>query len=364
MSDRAMAWARSVKTGKSGRKTVLMVLADRASTDGVVHDCTQRDIAEEAELSERQVRTLLHELEVGGVIVRERRPGSGKGRENDIIRLRMAELPLVLGAQPSRQPENSSGGQATGNHRRLPQPEKTSACRSPLGLRAWQPETISACGGQSATGNRKILPVDGGQPEVQSRKILPVAPVDILSPHTPLSELPPTSESNPDRVVISPPYSPPPSPPKRRAGQGASDDLPADFVEAWKLWPKHVRASNKKLCAQLWAKRGGGSSLVEAVRRYLASPDATKPDQEGRPCGYVPAFEVWLRNKADFWLEVIENREPTDVHVLDPTQQRAPRFGGDDLFASHASAARQGRRPRTHADVLSELARRARESGQ
>lgn len=154
-----MAWARSIKTGSVGRKAVLYVLANHAIKDGVVHDCPQKAIAEEAELSERQVRTILADLERIGVIERERRPGQGRGRQHDIIRLRMAELPLILGANRNRQPEKSSAGAATGNARRLPEKETASGCRSPKDLRAKAPEVISGDEGQPATGNRKSPPV-------------------------------------------------------------------------------------------------------------------------------------------------------------------------------------------------------------
>lgn len=118
MSDAAMAWARQVRVGKSGAKLVLLVLADRASPSGIVNDCTQQDIAEEAELTDRQVRQLLAYLEHDAEIIdRERRAGDGRGRQNDVITLAMTKRPMILGAK-RRQPEKSSG---CGNRKNLPQ---------------------------------------------------------------------------------------------------------------------------------------------------------------------------------------------------------------------------------------------------
>lgn len=142
MSDRAMAWARSIRVGKSGAKLVLLVLADRATPDGIVHDCTQVDIAEEAELTDRQVRQLLtyleHDVEI---IERERRAGDGRGRQNDIISLSMSKTPLVIGAK-RRQPEDIS---ASRNRKNLPQKNL------PVGATGNLPQTPS-----------KILPLQKG----------------------------------------------------------------------------------------------------------------------------------------------------------------------------------------------------------
>jgi len=191
-----MAWARSIKTGSVGRKAVLYVLANHATSEGVVYDCPQTAIADEAELSERQVRTHLSDMEKSGVIARERRPGKGTGRQHDIIRLRMAELPLILGAKRNRQPEVisafvqvqpeiSSGDEATGSQRRLRQPELSSACLSPNGLLSLQPEMFAASQGQPATGNRKYSPL-AGQPEA-----IPAQSNNNLRDNTPLKENPP-----------------------------------------------------------------------------------------------------------------------------------------------------------------------------
>jgi len=137
-----MTWARSIRVGKSGAKLVLLVLADRASPEGVVHDCTQIDIAEEAELTDRQVRQLLNYLEQDAKIIdRERRAGDGRGRQNDIITLAMSRTPVIVGAK-RRQPENTS---ASPNRKILPQKNL------PVGATGNLPQTPS-----------KILPLQKG----------------------------------------------------------------------------------------------------------------------------------------------------------------------------------------------------------
>lgn len=74
---------------------------------------------------------------------------------------------------------------------------------------------------------------------------------------------------------------------------------PQGFEEAWALWPKHVRASDKKASAKRWAKLSATpEAKLAAVKAYLASPDGRKDGGS-----FVNAFEVWLNRKAEFWLE-------------------------------------------------------------
>lgn len=108
-----MAWARGQRVGHYSRKAVLYVLADRADPAGVVHACTQKDIADELEMSERQVRTVLKELEP--FIERVSVANGNKGRVGTQIRLRMAELPMILGAKRSK-PDAAGDGSSPANY--------------------------------------------------------------------------------------------------------------------------------------------------------------------------------------------------------------------------------------------------------
>ena len=86
MSVEAMSWAQECKTGSVSRKAVLMSLADRAGFDWTCWP-SQATIARNAELSERQVRRILGELEEGGFISRRRRTDKRGHRGSDIITL-------------------------------------------------------------------------------------------------------------------------------------------------------------------------------------------------------------------------------------------------------------------------------------
>lgn len=113
-----MTWARRMRVGGASRKLVLLVLADQADNYGFVSEhCTQAEIAAESELSERQVRRLLRELSPW--FEREHRPGEGQGRGSDVFRLKMKEMPTIVGVKP-RQPDNMSAmatGHSTGGNR-------------------------------------------------------------------------------------------------------------------------------------------------------------------------------------------------------------------------------------------------------
>lgn len=92
----------------------------------------------------------------------------------------------------------------------------------------------------------------------------------------------------------------PAAPPKpRKRETKAADALPPAFAEAWQAWPQRGRSSKAKAAA-LWKARGEEpETLLAAVTRYLASADARK--EAG---AYVPAFERWLRDKLDSWIEL------------------------------------------------------------
>lgn len=95
MSIAAMAWAKRQTAGSSGRKLVLLVLADYGTyredlepegSDGRHFAwANQRTIARDAEMTDRSVRTHLEALEAAGLIRRYARGGEGEGRRADII---------------------------------------------------------------------------------------------------------------------------------------------------------------------------------------------------------------------------------------------------------------------------------------
>ena len=228
MSSQAVAWAIVHQAGGMSAKAVLLSLANYANEYG---ECwaSQATIAEGAECSVRQVRRILSDLADRGLIERERRGGAGKGRETDMIRLRMRELPVILTSKRRQetQPDNLSASPATGQD-----------------VRGASGHPVRGATGQIGGGNRTIV---SDNPKI----------------------------------------------PKERT------PLPPGFEEVWAVWPKHVRASSKRIASERLARLGvTGPEIVAAASAYLRSPDATK---EGRK--YVPALEVWLNKQAEFWLE-------------------------------------------------------------
>ena len=137
MSSQAVAWAIVMQAGGPSAKAVLMSIANYANEYG---ECwaSQKTIADGAEISVRQVRTILTGLISRGLIERERRGGEGRGRETDLLRLRMRELPAIITAKRREQPDDLSKRQI------LPV--------------AKQPEDISLASGEDcrgATGNSR-----------------------------------------------------------------------------------------------------------------------------------------------------------------------------------------------------------------
>lgn len=86
MSVEIMSWARTQFGLKPGTKIVLYVLADEASSDGLVY-AGQAKLAWMCEITERNVRDHLKALEERGLLHRERRakPWVHGGRETDVI---------------------------------------------------------------------------------------------------------------------------------------------------------------------------------------------------------------------------------------------------------------------------------------
>lgn len=83
------------------------------------------------------------------------------------------------------------------------------------------------------------------------------------------------------------------------------------FADAWRLWPQKGRSAKSKALA-LWKARArtvAEGAMVAAIKRYLDSPDAKKDAG-----AFVPAFERWLRDRLDSWLEVstLSDNAPLD----------------------------------------------------
>jgi len=114
MSSQAVAWAIVHNAGSMGGKAVLLSIANYANEYG---ECwaSQSTLAEGACCCVRQLRRILIQLEELGLLERERRGGAGKGRDTDMIRLRMREMPVIISAKRREtQPDNMSASQSKG----------------------------------------------------------------------------------------------------------------------------------------------------------------------------------------------------------------------------------------------------------
>lgn len=103
MSVKAITWAKSVRTGSASRKAVLLVLADYAGVDNSACWPSQETIAFETEMTERNVRRCLADLEKMGLIARQPRWVDHRGRNTDVITLRVGSeegLPDNLSGKP------------------------------------------------------------------------------------------------------------------------------------------------------------------------------------------------------------------------------------------------------------------------
>lgn len=84
-----------------------------------------------------------------------------------------------------------------------------------------------------------------------------------------------------------------PLPPSKR-GTGC-----VAFDAAWRAWPQKGRSSKAKAVALWRARPEPTADLGAAVTRYLATSDARKQGGE-----FVPAFERWIRDRLDSFLEI------------------------------------------------------------
>ena len=157
MSSQAVAWAIVHKAGSMSAKAVLLSLANYANEYG---ECwaSQQTIAEGAECSVRQVRRILIDLADAGLIERERRGGAGKGRDTDMIRLRMRELPAILTSKrrEEEQPDKLAGSQATGH-----------------GVRGASGHPVRGATGQMRGGNRTPMPDNPNIPTLSNERESP-----------------------------------------------------------------------------------------------------------------------------------------------------------------------------------------------
>lgn len=107
MSIEAMNAVRSHRVGSANRKALLYVLADYAAADWSTY-VGQARLAAETELGERTVRRILAELEADGLIRRERRYQTTRGRTSDrivLVHLAIARLPATMAARKRRPTE-------------------------------------------------------------------------------------------------------------------------------------------------------------------------------------------------------------------------------------------------------------------
>lgn len=97
--------------------------------------------------------------------------------------------------------------------------------------------------------------------------------------------------------------------PRSSVHRAAGPQHSSGFAEAWALWPKNVRGSDKRASQKLWLdleSRFEAKLMIAAERAYLASPDANRKDREGRPHAYVKTMENWLRSGLECWIEQVQ----------------------------------------------------------
>lgn len=92
LSIRAIAWALKQQVGSSSGKCLLLVLANYADEKGTCFP-GQKRLAKETEQSVDSVQRRLKDLEMLGLISRERRGGRGAGRASDLYKLRFDQFP-------------------------------------------------------------------------------------------------------------------------------------------------------------------------------------------------------------------------------------------------------------------------------
>ena len=148
MSWAASAWAKSVRTGSTSRKVVLLCLAERADSDTGTCFPAQATIADEAEVSTKTVERALADLQAGGLIARKIRRRADGSRSTDLITLigflassfhkapiEMPDLDASIAAESeAEQDQNTQADKLSGSGDMIPhQPDSVSD----------QPDTMS-----------------------------------------------------------------------------------------------------------------------------------------------------------------------------------------------------------------------------
>ncbi|BAQ43993.1 MULTISPECIES: helix-turn-helix domain-containing protein [Methylobacterium] len=151
MSFQALAWARSVKTGSSTLKAVLVALASYSDADGRAFPSQDR-LAEDTEFTSRAVRGAIATLVERGFISREQRWRKDGSRATDL-------LTLNVGFVPSLNRNEVPGGEGIPERRSAP-PERPSTQEEP---RSKPPEGRSALTTFEQPENyQKELPPESG----------------------------------------------------------------------------------------------------------------------------------------------------------------------------------------------------------
>lgn len=117
MSHEASAWGWSVPALPAWLRVVLLALAEQVGEEGASCFPAQGRLAAMRDISERQLRNLLRELERRGLIAIEHRPAQGGGRRSNVYHLAMSEGPPVSESPkatgtPTQGKRNASAGQA------------------------------------------------------------------------------------------------------------------------------------------------------------------------------------------------------------------------------------------------------------
>ncbi len=237
-----MAWAKRQTTGSTGRKAVLMALAERTGEEPVCYP-SQSLLAEETEQSERTVRTQLADLVDAGLITVQRRavnvhtgePLTGRKGVRNHYRL-MVDQPATSDDQPAT--EGSSN--ATTNRQ----------------IQHDQPANPARPTGKSSTTNRQ--PVAGEVPVVE----VPSGTTIETSSELPLG-LPPAA--------------------------GGGDDRFEDF---WALCPKRTGKGDARRAWKAAVKIATPETIIEGMARYAAERAEADPRYHKTPGPWLRA-EMW-----------------------------------------------------------------------
>lgn len=250
MSVKALTWAKATTTGSASRKLVLLVLADYADE---AWSCwpSQATIAEETELSVRQVRRILADLEEAGIVRREQRRRDDGYRTSDRIFLTSPD-----NLSPEISPDMVS-----------PKPPT-----SPATVSSETPVSPDIC--DNLTGHlRPISPdtMSGQEPSVRTTR-----------EHTRAADPAPSLALVPETVST-------PTAPVRVPNAPTGTRYPSDFEAWWTLYP---RKTAKNDAAKAWKRARGKASWDElrgGLERAVAGWKRDKVDPQ-----FIPHPATWL----------------------------------------------------------------------